>query len=59
VAPDDVAALAAAVRRWSGEPDLREDLRRAARARRGHLEGWEVTCRCLSGVLDRLRGTPG
>ena len=59
VAPADVGALAAAVRRWSGEPDLREALRGAARARRGRLEGWEATCRCLSGVLDRVRGTPG
>jgi hypothetical protein len=57
-APDDAAALAAAVRRWSGEPALREELRRAARTRRRELEGWEVTCRCLSSVLDRLRGTP-
>ena len=59
VAPDDAGALASAVRRWWSEPDLRAGLRRAARARRAGLEGWEATTRCLSSVLDRLRGTPG
>jgi len=59
VAPDDAGALASALRRWWSEPDLRAGLRRAARARRAGLEGWEATTRCLSSVLDRLRGTPG
>lgn len=59
VPPADVAALAAALRRWFGEPALREGLRRSARKRRGTLDGWEVTTRCLAGVLERLRGTPG
>jgi glycosyltransferase involved in cell wall biosynthesis len=59
VAPDDAGPLASAVRRWWSEPDLRAGLRRAARARRAGLEGWEATTRCLSSVLDRLRGTPG
>jgi glycosyltransferase involved in cell wall biosynthesis len=59
VPPADVPALAAAVRRWLNEPALREGLRRAARARRDRLSGWEVTLRCLTGVLDRLPGTPG
>jgi glycosyltransferase involved in cell wall biosynthesis len=59
VAPDDAAALASAVRRWWSEPDLRVGLRRVARVRRPGLEGWEETIRCLSSVLDRLRGTPG
>jgi glycosyltransferase involved in cell wall biosynthesis len=54
-----VAALAAALGRWFGEPALREGLRRAARARCRTLDGWEVTTRCLAGVLERLRGTPG
>ncbi len=56
VPPDDVTALAAALRRWLGEPALREGLRRAARARRGTLDGWEVTARCLAGVLEGLPG---
>lgn len=59
VAPEDAEALASALRRWASEPDLRAGLRRAARARRTGLEGWEVTTRCLSSVLERLRGAPG
>lgn len=59
VPPGDVAALAAALRRWFGEPALREGLRRCARERRGTLDDWEATSRCLAGVLERLRGTPG
>ncbi|MCU1604513.1 MAG: glycosyl transferase [Modestobacter sp.] len=57
--PADITAFAAALRRWFGEPVLREELRHAARARRDRLNGWEATCRCLTPVLDRLRGTPG
>lgn len=54
VPPDDVAALAAAVRRWFDEPALREEMRGVARNRRDSLDGWEVTTRCLA---DVLRGT--
>jgi glycosyltransferase involved in cell wall biosynthesis len=54
VAADDVAALAAALRRWFEEPELRADLRRSAARRRDTLTGWEVTSRCLEQVLDRL-----
>ncbi|MGH3905389.1 MAG: glycosyltransferase family 4 protein [Pseudonocardiaceae bacterium] len=50
----DVMALAAALRRWFGEPALREGLRRCAQERRGTLDGWEATSRCLTGVLGRL-----
>jgi hypothetical protein len=57
--PADVPALAAALRRWFGEPPLREELRYAAREQRGRLDGWEVTFRCLTGVLDPLHGPPG
>ncbi|GEL19215.1 glycosyltransferase family 4 protein [Pseudonocardia asaccharolytica] len=56
VPPADVVALAAALRRWLGEPALREGLRHTARARRGTLDGWEMTSRCLAGVLARLPG---
>ncbi|MGH3909434.1 MAG: glycosyltransferase family 4 protein, partial [Pseudonocardiaceae bacterium] len=59
VPPADVTALAAALRRWFGEPALRDGVRRCALARRGALDGWEVTSRCVAGVLERLRGTPG
>lgn len=47
----DVAALAAALRRWLGDPDLRGAARRSALSRRGELDGWEVTTRCLATVL--------
>ncbi|MDT7608610.1 MAG: hypothetical protein QOG96_3113 [Pseudonocardiales bacterium] len=59
VPPDDVPALAGALRHWFGVPAPRDRLRRAARARRGTLDGWEVTSRCLAGVLEQLPGTPG
>jgi glycosyltransferase involved in cell wall biosynthesis len=59
VPPSDVTALAAALRRWFGEPALRDELRRRARDRRDRLDGWEVTSRCVAGVLEQLRGTPG
>ncbi|MFC5996548.1 glycosyltransferase family 4 protein [Pseudonocardia hispaniensis] len=66
VPPDDAAALAAALRRWSGDAALREGLRRAARKRGGTLDAWETTSRRLACVLERLhdaaarrRGTPG
>ncbi|HET6258290.1 MAG TPA: glycosyltransferase family 4 protein [Pseudonocardia sp.] len=59
VPPDDAPALAAALRRWFGGPELRGELRRAARDRRSTLSGWEVTARCLARVLERLTGTRG
>jgi glycosyltransferase involved in cell wall biosynthesis len=57
VAPDDVAALAAGLRRWFDEPVLRAGLRRSAARRRDELTGWEVTSRCLAQVLDQHNGT--
>lgn len=63
VPPGDADALAAALRRWFGEPRLRDALRQAAARRRQLLDGWEVTTRCLidllgAGVRPRS-GTPG
>ncbi|RFS82842.1 glycosyltransferase [Actinomadura spongiicola] len=55
VPPDDPAALAAALRRWLTEPDLRDRLRAAARRRRGTLPGWDDTARRMATVLSRLR----
>ncbi|RKS68841.1 glycosyltransferase involved in cell wall biosynthesis [Actinomadura pelletieri DSM 43383] len=55
VPPDDPAALAAALRRWLTEPDLRGRLRAAARRRRGALPGWDDTARRMATVLSRLR----
>nr|WP_207944939.1 glycosyltransferase family 4 protein [Actinomadura rubrisoli] len=55
VPPGDPAALAAALRRWLVEPDLRSRLRAAARRRRGALGGWDATARGVAAVLDGLR----
>jgi glycosyltransferase involved in cell wall biosynthesis len=54
VPPGDVAALAAALRRWLGEPDLRGRLRAAARARRETLLGWDTTARAVAEALGRI-----
>ncbi|MFC7549327.1 glycosyltransferase family 4 protein [Plantactinospora sp. GCM10030261] len=55
VPPDDPAALAAALRRWFTEPDLRHRVRTAAAHRRAALAGWSATVRVLSEVLEDLR----
>jgi glycosyltransferase involved in cell wall biosynthesis len=51
VAPGDPAALGAALRRWLGDAELRERLRRAARERRATLRGWPATSSVLADVL--------
>jgi glycosyltransferase involved in cell wall biosynthesis len=51
VPPEDPAALAAALRRWLGDADLRRRLRRAARDRRETLTGWAATVADLAGAL--------
>ncbi|WP_091107305.1 glycosyltransferase family 4 protein [Micromonospora citrea] len=51
VPPDDPAALAGALRRWLGDPGLRGRLRRAARDRRGTLDGWPATVAATVAVL--------
>jgi glycosyltransferase involved in cell wall biosynthesis len=51
VPSDDAAALAAAVRAWLGDVELRRRLRRAARDRRKSLRRWSTTASALSAVL--------
>jgi glycosyltransferase involved in cell wall biosynthesis len=51
VAPDDPDALAAALRAWLSDAELRERLRRAARKRRESLPGWSSTTSAIAGVL--------
>ena len=51
VAPDDPAALGAALRVWLCDAELRERLRRAARERREKLSGWSTTTSVVAGVL--------
>jgi glycosyltransferase involved in cell wall biosynthesis len=53
VAPDDPAALGAALRSWLGDADLRARLRRAARERRESLPRWSATTSVVDGVLAR------
>ncbi|WP_406452119.1 glycosyltransferase family 4 protein [Streptomyces sp. NBC_01622] len=54
VPPEDPAALAAELRGWFGEADVRRRLKAAARGRRAALDGWATTARSLAGVLTRL-----
>ncbi|MFE0626574.1 glycosyltransferase family 4 protein [Streptomyces sp. NPDC058864] len=55
VRPDDTTELAAALRRWLDDADLRDRLRTAARRRRGTLHGWEHAARQMDAVLELLR----
>ncbi|GAB7105747.1 glycosyltransferase family 4 protein [Streptomyces phaeofaciens JCM 4814] len=58
VPPEDPAALAAELRGWFGEPDVRRRLKAAARGRRAALNGWASTAQSLAGVLGRLPSEP-
>ena len=64
VAPEDAAALGAALRAWLGDAELRGRLRRAARERRESLPAWSTTASVVAGVLAggvamTARGHPG
>ncbi|OLT30620.1 glycosyl transferase [Nocardiopsis sp. CNR-923] len=52
VAPEDAGALAASLRLWLTDRDLRERLRTSARRRRSELAGWKQTARAMCAVLD-------
>lgn len=56
--PENPAALAAELRGWFGEADVRRRLKAAARSRRAALDGWATTARSLAGVLGRLPQQP-
>ncbi|MGW2763469.1 glycosyltransferase family 4 protein [Streptomyces sp. NPDC001275] len=58
VPPEDPAALAAELRGWFGEADVRRQLKSAARGRRAALDGWANTARSLAGVLGWLPKEP-
>ena len=51
VPPGDAAALAAALRAWLGDAELRARLRRAASERRNSLPRWSTTTSVVAGVL--------
>jgi glycosyltransferase involved in cell wall biosynthesis len=53
VPPDDGAALAAALRSWLTDAELRQRLRDAARERRRTLPGWDVPTDRIAEVLTR------
>jgi glycosyltransferase involved in cell wall biosynthesis len=56
VPADDPAALAAALRRWLTDAQLRRDLRGRALRRREGLSGWDATAREAAAALTRLAG---
>ncbi|MGW0521347.1 glycosyltransferase family 4 protein [Crossiella sp. NPDC003009] len=55
VPPGDPAALAAALRRWLTDADLRRGLRVSARRRRAELPSWVDSARDLERVLATVR----
>ncbi|MEO7006474.1 MAG: glycosyltransferase family 4 protein [Terrimesophilobacter sp.] len=57
VSPDDPRALAAALRRWLCEAELRRRLRRAARQRRENLPSWAIPASRLSDILTVVAAT--
>jgi glycosyltransferase involved in cell wall biosynthesis len=54
VAPDDPAALAAALRRWLEDADVRHRIRESALLRRTTLTGWAITARLVSDALSKV-----
>ena len=51
IPPENPAALAAGLRTWLEDADVRAVWRRAARQRRGSLPAWSATASVLAGVL--------
>ncbi|GGW94923.1 glycosyltransferase family 4 protein [Streptomyces lomondensis] len=58
VPPENPAAIAAELRGWFGEADVRRRLKAAARGRRAALGGWAATAQSLAAVLRRLPTEP-
>ena len=54
VRPGDPAALAAALRRWLTEPDLRDRIRKNALVRRKTLTGWAATTKLVADALSTV-----
>ena len=57
VPPEDSAALAAALRDWLLDANLRHRLREAARERRSTLSGWDVPTDRIARVLAQAATT--
>ncbi|MEU6178869.1 glycosyltransferase family 4 protein [Streptomyces coeruleorubidus] len=58
VPPENSVAIAAELRCWFGDADVRRRLKAAARSRRAALGGWAVTAQSLAAVLRRLPNDP-
>ncbi|MBB5126454.1 glycosyltransferase involved in cell wall biosynthesis [Streptomyces albaduncus] len=58
VPPENPCALAAELRGWFGEAEVRRRLKAAARGRRAALGGWASTAQSLAAVLRRLPTEP-
>jgi len=58
VPPENPTAIAAELRGWFGEADVRRRLKAAARSRRAALGGWASTAQSLAAVLRRLPTEP-
>ncbi|MPY79557.1 MAG: glycosyltransferase [Actinophytocola sp.] len=58
VTPDDPAGLAAALRSWLTDAELRHRLRTAARLRRDALEPWQTAARRMGDVLTAMEVAP-
>lgn len=54
VPPEDIPALATALRKWFGDSELRKSVTISARRRRGMLMTWDDTSRRLARLLGRL-----
>jgi glycosyltransferase involved in cell wall biosynthesis len=54
VPPGDPTALAAALRRWLAEPDLRDRIRKNALVRRKTLTGWAATTKLVADALSTV-----
>lgn len=54
VPPEDSGAIAAGLRRWFADPELRRRLKASAQHRRTTLTGWEKTTRQLASALEVL-----
>jgi glycosyltransferase involved in cell wall biosynthesis len=56
IPPGDPAAIAAALRAWLEDAELRDRLRHAARERRAKLRPWSATAAALADVMARADG---
>jgi len=56
---DDIGGLAAVLRTWLTDPELREQWRRSAESRGRNLPAWSETARTVANALQEIRMKPG